>query len=114
LIFLFFQYNTEHNYSHMTMRPIQNIDILENFVLHEGLSFAEMLVYNYALKFRSKDDIIGHCRVFLSQVPIRKAYDRLVNHFKILREFHDNGKLTVQVVTQFEKNIVKVEVFDKK
>jgi UDP-N-acetylglucosamine:LPS N-acetylglucosamine transferase len=98
----------------MKMRPIQNIDILNNFVLHEGLSFAEMLVYNYATKFRSKDDIIGHCRVFFTKLPIRNEYDRLVNHFKILREFHENGKITVQVVTQFEKNIVKVEVFDRK
>ena len=40
------------------VHPIQHVDIFENFVLHNGLTWSEHLVYNYGLKYGTKEDAI--------------------------------------------------------
>ena len=49
----------------------QSIDILAGFTLHSALSFAEMVIYNYAKIFDTKEEVIGHARCFLTANPIR-------------------------------------------
>lgn len=98
----------------MTYHPIQNIDIMENFVLHEWLTWSEHLIYNYAIKYKTKEDAIGYTRVFFSNSPTRQAYDRIVNHFKLLREYMQDWKIYLEPIVQFEKNIIKKSAKDWK
>lgn len=93
---------------------IQHIDIFENFVLHNWLTWSEHLVYNYWLKYWTKEDAIGYARVFFSNSPVRDAYDRVVNRFKLLEESVQDGKIMLTPTHSFEKSIVRKAAKDWK
>lgn len=94
--------------------PIQHVDIFENFVLHNWLTWSEHLVYNYGLKYWTKEDAIGFTRVFFSNSPVREAYDRVVNRFKLLEESIVDGKIILTPTHQFQKNIVRKAAKDSR
>lgn len=94
--------------------PIQHIDLFENFILHSELTWSEHLVYNYWLKYRTKEDAIWYARVFFSNSPVREAYDRVVNKFKLLEESIVDGKIILMPNHTFEKNIVRKAAKDSR
>lgn len=56
---------------YMTQTKEQSIDILAGFTLHSALSFTEMVIYNYAKIYETKEEILGHTRRFFTVNPIR-------------------------------------------
>ena len=96
------------------VHPVQHVDIFENFILHNWLTWSEHLVYNYGLKYGTKEDAIWFARVFFSNSPVREAYDRVVNNFKLLEESVVDGKIVLTPTHTFEKNIVRKAAKDWK
>lgn len=94
----------------MTKTREQSVDILQDFVLHSALTFSELLIYNYARKYRTKKEILGHVRKYLTVNPIRLGYKNLVHNLNILEETVVNWVWYVDVVESFEKDIIPEEV----
>ena len=96
------------------IHPVQHIDIFENFILHNGLTWSEHLIYNYGLRYGTKEDAIGYTRIFFTNSPTRDAYDRVVKKFKLLEESIVEGKIILTQTNVFQRNIVKKQAKDWK